>query len=705
MNRVPFFCGKDCGGCACPLLAQVEDGKVTRVTNNPAGGVGLTGCARGYRLPEELYSPDRLTAPLVRSGPRGSGEFREASWDEALDLVAARLAGIRKEHGDTAVLNLGSWGQVGALHNTHALLSRFLNLGGGATALTSNYSNGAAQFILPWLLGEDWKRAGFDAATMRHSRMIILWGANVLEARLGPDLDRQLLAARDRGAQIVVVDPRRSLSARRLGARWLPCRPGTDAALLLAVLHTMLTENLADRGFAESRARGFDRLAASVLGLDGSPARTPAWAAGICGLPVAEIRAFARDWATAKPALLLPGLSIQRVFAGEEAFRLTVALQLATGNFGRLGGSTGALNNRLPQPRLGGLPVPPNPVAAHAPVVRWPDLILEGRAGGWLSDIRAAYACGSNLLNQGADTAKAKAAFSRLDFAVCHELFLTPTARHCDVVLPVAHALEKEDLAMPWAGNFLAYKPRAVEPPPGVKSDYAIFAELAARLGYGEAFTGGLTEAQWVERFIRESAVEDAGAFRRTGVYFGAERERSGLADFAADPAAHPLATPSGLVELYSEAYAAATGFPALPGWRDRPHDARFPLSLITPKHLDRTHSQGGGSAAALAAQALAINPADAAARGIASGQAVRVSSATGELRVAARVDPDIMPGVVSLPEGIWHRPGPGGVDLAGSANQLTATDPTRPSQANIMHGVAVEVAAWPDGGDGPIHA
>jgi len=696
MTEIPVFCGKDCGGVACPLLATVIDGRVTRVRNNPAGGKYLKGCSRGFALPQEMYAPDRILTPLVRSGTRGSGKFRAASWDEALDLTANRLGDIRARFGPNAVLNRASAGSIGALHSTGALLGRFLNLFGGCTRLTGSYSSGAASFILPYVLGKEWAEAGFDAATMQDAEMIVLWGANVLETRLGCEVPQRLVEAKKRGAQVVVIDPRRSATVQHAATWWLPCRPGTDAALMLAVLHVLLVEERVDRAFIDAHSVGFDLLEAYVRGLTGSPACTPAWAGAICGLPADEITRFARAYAAAKPAMLLPGYSIQRVFAGQETYRLTVALQLATANFGVRGGSTGGINSRLPSPRVGKLPVPALAGLPEVPVVRWPDLILEGRGGGYPVDIHAVYHLGSNSLNQGGDIHKSIAALEQVDFAVCHELFMTPTARYCDVIFPAAAPLEKEDVGLPWLGNYLLYKRQAVPPAGQARNDYEILWALAERLGFGAQFSEGRTAAEWVAHFIAQCEVPDRTEFQRSGVYLSAEQERVGLADFSADPARSPLHTPSGKVEIASETYARETGGTLIPTWQPPPADARYPLSLITPKSPHRTHSQGSSIPAIRqkAAHALQMHPLDAAARGIAAGMRVRLFNERGALRVEVELSSEVAPGVVCLLEGIWVELDAGGVDQAGSANMLTSTTGTSPGTAAIMHAVGVEVAA-----------
>ena len=460
---------------------------------------------------------------------------------------------------------------------------------------------------------------------MQYAEMIVLWGANVLEARLGTDVNARLLEAARRGAQIVVIDPRRSRSARKTDAWWIPCRPGTDAALMLAVLHVLLTEDRVDRAFVAAHSTGFEQLEAYVLGRDGGQPRTPEWAEPLCGVAAEEITRFARAYAAARPAMLLPGYSIQRVYAGEEPYRLAVALQLATGNFGVLGGSTGSLNNALPGVRVGRLPAPVLPDSPTVPVARWPDAVLEGRAGGYPIDIHAIYSIGGNYLNQGSQIAKSIAAFEQVDFAVCHELFLTPTARYCDVVLPAAHALE-EGGHRPDLGRQLHHLQTAGGPAAGSRRAQITTSCATWRSGWvsapnsrrGAARRSGCSTS-WITRRCRTTtrSVRPGSIARPT-------RSDQGWPISRVIPRAYPLSTPSGRVEIASARYAAETGFPAIPTWQPRPQDARYPLQLITPKSPHRTHSQGSNIAEIRrkASHALDMHPADAAARGIADGDA-----------------------------------------------------------------------------------
>jgi anaerobic selenocysteine-containing dehydrogenase len=173
--------------------------------------------------------------------------------------------------------------------------------------------------------------------------MIILWGANVSDLKLECGLEVHLREAKERGVEIVVIDPRRTLTVKTLATWWIPIYPGTDSAMMMAVLHTLITEDLIDRAFIEEYSHGFDMLESYILGgVDGEP-KTASWAEGICGVPSAVIRELAKRYGVTHPTALIPGASIQRTIGGEEAIRMAIALQTATGNLGVSGGSSGAL--------------------------------------------------------------------------------------------------------------------------------------------------------------------------------------------------------------------------------------------------------------------------------------------------------------------------------------------------------------------------
>jgi anaerobic dimethyl sulfoxide reductase subunit A len=695
--ELPVSCNLDCGA-GCALLAAVRGGRLEAIRDNPLRPPLARGCARGYAMSRRVYAPDRLTRPLLADGPRGSGRFREAGWGEALTRVADALAAVRERHGPQSVILLGGSGSCrGALHNTEALGPRFLSLFGGFTATSGSFSSAAERFVAPYLFGTP--HTGLDPATLERSRLILLWGANIADVRFGASLESWVRRCRRRGVPVLVVDPRRSRTAARLADEWVPVRPGTDAALMAAVLHVLLEEERVDRAYLARYTSGFEQVEDYVRGRGpwaGAP-RSPAWAEGVCGTPAPAIVRLARRYAEGRPAALIPGLSIQRTVGGEEAMRMSAVLQAATGNAGLPGGSTGGnIWGRLPGPRCGRLPALPAAgfgAKAAVPVYLWADAVLEGRAGGFPTDLRAAYNLGGNYLCQGSDVRKSLRALSSLELVVSHEQFLTPTARWSDVVLPATTFLEREDIVFP-EGNFLFYSRQAIEAVGQARDDYDILRDLAAHLGFEEAFSEGRDEAAWLKSFLEQSEVPDPEGFRRTGVYAGKEQERTALAEFITDPRAHPLGTPSGRIELASAAYA-RTGFPAVPVFRGLAPDPEHPLALVTPHARYRVNSQFSNDPALSARepQALTMHPRDAQRRGVADGARVRVRSPQGEVRVAVKVSEDIMPGVVSLSAGVWPELDEHGTDLAGSANLLTSTQPTLPSRGARTHSVWVEVS------------
>ncbi len=692
-RTIAVTCNLDCTG-GCPLLAHTEDGHITGITNNPLAGPSMHGCEKGRQMARAVYAPDRVKRPLLRTGPRGSGEFQEISWPHALDYVAERLSGIKARYGNEALLRLGGTGSIrGALHNTKMLTLRFLNMFGGHTETVGSYSMGAASFAVPYALGSS--PAGIDVATLRFSSLIVLWGANIADTRMGCATEAHIREAKSRGVEVIVIDPRRSRTVKTLGTQWIPVLPGMDTVLMMAVLYVLLKEDLVDRAFLRKYSLGFDELEQHVLGNAGVEARTPQWAEAICGTPADTIVRFARQYGRTHPTALIPGLSIQRTLGGEEASRMAIALQVATGNLGSPGGSSGSpLWNKLPGPRVGRIGVPSNPVLGTVPQYCWPDVVLEGQRGGYPADIKAIYNVGGNWLIQGSDIEKNKRAFAQVEFSVCHDFVLTPTARHCDLVLPTTTFLERDDIVFADGGNYVLFSNQAVSPMPEAKNDYDIFCELAERLGFLSDFSEGNSTEEWLEGFVADSDVPDYEEFKRSGIYQGSDQFRVGLSDFVADPQSQPLSTPSGLVEISSTAYYAETGYSSFPKPREFRTTGSHPLRLITPHPRYRVHSQYDNIPwfREQEKQALWIHPDDAARRGIENGVQVIVSSPEGRMRIEARVTEDIMPGVVCLLEGVWPSFEPDGTETAGAPNVLTSTEPTLPSYSSRTHSVLVQV-------------
>jgi anaerobic dimethyl sulfoxide reductase subunit A len=656
-------------------------------------------------MAREAYAPYRVTTPLIRRGAEGgrgscerkTSEFREAGWEEALSLVARRLSELRDRHGFRSTMVLaGSGACRGAVHNTSQLTRRFFGLFGGYTGTRGSYSAGAHSFVLPYMFGG--APTGLDAATLARSKLVILWGANVVDTRFGCELETVLGRVRRRGTPVVVVDPRRSRTAERLGTQWVPLNPGTDTALMAGLLFVLVRERLVDRAFLGRYSVGFERLEEYVTGASDGVPKDPKWASRITGVAENRIEALARLYGSSKPAALIAGLSIQRTLGGEEAVRMAVALQTATGNVGVPGGSPGCnVWFGLPRPRFPVLEPAAGGDVGTVPVYRWADAVLGlDETPGLNGPVRAVYVAGSNYLATGSDVAKNRRAFASVEFSVCHEYVLTPTARACDVVLPATTFLEREDVTFP-VGNYLFYSAKAIDPVGRSRSDFDIYADLAARLGFEREFTGGLEASGWLDRFFESSDIPDPDTFKRIGIHDCGGHDRIGLACFIEDPGSNPLGTPSGKIELASEGYASAGG-PAVPRHRDRETNPDFPLRLITPHARYRINSQYAASpwAAAREPQELLMHPDDAAPRRIADGARVLVKSPQGGVAVAVRLTGGIMPGTVCMLAGMWPSDGGEDPDPEGAPNLLTSTEPTLPSESSRTHSTDVEVRTLP---------
>lgn len=697
MEQYPVSCNKDCGG-GCPLIAVTEKGVVTRIMNNPLGTSYMKGCRKGFQAMKMDQHPQRLTRPLIRlkdrprdffDGERARRNFREADWEEALDLAARRLEEFRTVHPCHSLIDLSSGGACrGRFHNNSTQTSRFLTLWGGALRCRGSYSSQAASHVMPFLFGTG--QTGMDAGNLAHSKLIILWGYNAFDTRMGCEMSPRILEAKRRGVPIVVIDPRRTRSAETMGSWWIPIRPGTDTALMAAILYQLFRNDLIDHEFIETYSHGFPELKAYVRGeIDGIP-KSPAWASDLCGIGEEDIEKLAELYGRTKPAAILPGLSLQRAMGGEEAARMPVALQLATGNIGVPGGSSGGIFwGAMPGPRCPSLPLVPHGDPS-IPVYEWPDHILKG-------DVKGAYITGSNLLVQGSDIQKNIRAFHKLDLVIGHDFFMTATMALCDIIFPVASFLERSDIVKP-AGNFLLYSQKAVDPPPGVLTDYAIFSDLAGRLGFGEEFTRGRSEEEWLDHLLEASDIADPELFKREGIHMGREQDRISFSDFIKDPRGHPLNTPSGKIEIASASYG-KSGFASYPHYRgELPEDPDYPLILVTPHPLHGIHSQFANVEGFRMDEdrGLWIHPDDAASRGVTGDRSVYVRSSRGEMKIPVRISDGIMPGTVSLNEGLWPhlcQSGDSLSDRGGSVNILSSTEPTLPSRGARTHTIFVQVS------------
>lgn len=707
-QQVRTGCSHDCGG-KCLLVAEVTDGKVVRVRGEPTAvhRHHLEPCPRGLTYAERVHHPDRLLRPLLRRGPRGTADFREASWDEALGMVAERLAAIRAESGPGAFLALGRTGSLTVmLHQTRLVTQRFFNLFGGHLEVTGNYSFGAAIPASVFTFGTT--ATGGSRSDWFRSRLLLLWGWDPLLTVMGSHTAWALRECKRRGIPIVVVDPRRSDTAA-FADHWVPIRPGSDVALLCALGHELIRNGWHDESYVRRHAVGFEAWRDYLLGTaDGVP-KTPEWQEPITGVPAATARWLAREFGTRRPAALMPGWAPQRSRQGEQFHRAAAALSTLAGNVGVPGGSAPGMG-RGPGTGDGfALPVGNNPYRERIPVYHWADCVLRGLEGGYPVQPRAAYLVGYNPLATHPDSRKTVRALAALDLVVAHEHFLTPTARYADVVLPATTFMERSDIQFCYdrMGAFYLYQQQAVPPQGQSRNDWDILAELADRLGFGAQFAEDRSADQWLRHLAAQAGISDFEAFRQASIHWpqppGADGDPEGSA--AHVPFQEQItggavfSTPSGRIELYSERLAQRQDprVPPVPQYVDCPEGptdparSRYPLQLLSPKHRQRTNSTHFGPSLP-APQTLTLHPDDARARGLKAGERVRVWNDRGACLVPLAVSADVMPGVAVLPTGAWVRWGVDGTDEGGCPNTLTSDAGTDWSQSSVQQSVLVEV-------------
>lgn len=714
----------------------VQDGKV--VKSGPAIEPAVPNELQTV-VADQLYSEARVKYPMVRKGflanpgksdttMRGRDEWVRVSWDEALDLVHNQLKRVRDEHGPTGIF-AGSYGwfSCGSLHASRTLLQRYMNATGGFVGHKGDYSTGAAQVIMPHVLGtiEVYEQQTSWESILESSDIIVLWSANPLTTmriawmstdQKGIEYFKKFQAS---GKRIICIDPQKSETCQMLNAEWIPVNTATDVPLMLGIAHTLVEQGKHDKDFLKKYTSGYAKFEEYLLGkTDGQP-KTAEWAAKICGVPAETIKQLAADFSS-KRTMLMGGWGMQRQRHGEQTHWMLVTLASMLGQIGLPGGGFGLSyhysNGGVPTATggiIGSITASPSGKAGAKtwlddtsksafPLARIADVLLHpGKKIQYngteitYPDIKAVYWAGGNPFVHHQDTNTLVKAFQKPDVVIVNEVNWTPTARMADIVLPATTSYERNDLTM--AGDYSmmsVYPMKQVVPPQfEAKNDYDIFVELAKRAGVEEQYTEGKTEMEWLEEFYNAAftaARANRVAMPRFDKFWAENKPLSfevgeaakkwvRYGEFREDPLLNPLGTPSGKIEIFSDViekmyYNDCKGHPS---WMEPEEFAgnvteEYPLALVTPHPYYRLHSQLAHTSlrqkyAVNDREPVMIHPEDASARGIKDGDIVRIHSKRGQVLAGAVVTENIIKGTVALHEGAWYDP----MDLGESEKPL----------------------------------
>ena len=739
-------------------LAEVVDDELVAIhpyasdpDPTPIGQSLLNAQDKNVRIPQPMIRQGYLEKRHDSDGAqRGVEPFVPVSWDEALDVAAQAIQRVRHEFGNRAIYG-GSygWASAGRFHHANSQVHRFLKTVGGYTRSINSYSTSAAEVIMPHVLGMRFVDLMLQAPTVediaKHTRLTVCFGGiamkntQIMAGGLGAHTARdQLQDLKRAGVRFVNISPVKDDMADYLDAEWWPCRPNSDVAVMLGMAHTLVVNNLHDRQFLDTYCTGFDRFLPYLMGEDDGIVKDAHWAAQLAGIPAQSIEETATQMA-AERCLIGISWSLQRSEFGEQSYWMATLLSAMLGYVGLPGGGVaygyGSIHNigfagrRLPNYRTAALPQGKNAVKSYIPVARISDMLLNpgkqfeynGRTLTY-PDIRLIYWAGGNPFHHHQDLNRLRRAWARPETIIVNEPFWTTTARHADIVFPSTTPLERNDVSISPHDCHLSPMRRALPPFGQSRNDYDIFRGLAERLGAEREFTEGRDEMGWVEYLYNKTrkaatraniTLPDFDEFwngRQLTVYDQFQDSVFTLEQFRSDPAANPLRTPSGRIELYSEKIA---GFnyddcAGHPRWYDRQEwlgsarAGRYPLHLISNQPKTRLHSQYDHGITSRNAKIRGRAPArmnlrDAAERNIMDGDVIRLFNDRGACLAGVALTENLRPGVIELETGAWYDPqdpgDPMSLEVHGNPNVLTRDAGTsKLAQGPSAHSCLVEV-------------
>jgi anaerobic selenocysteine-containing dehydrogenase len=620
MGLVRTACSLDCFD-GCGIVAEVEGDRILRLRGDRRHPFTRGALCRkvNHYLETRQYHPDRQLHPMRRT----QEGWQRVTWDQALDVTAEQLDRVRREHGSLGVLYHRGNGSMGALK--YVMMDRFFNVFGGASEAVGRYCAGEGDLGTVQSMGDSVIHDPLDLA--EHSDLILVWGRNpaVTNLHMMPVIKQ----ARSRGALAVVIDPIETKTVNYCD-RGVHPRPGSDAHLALGMARVILEQRSIDRQRIEAISDSFDDYLAIVrsISMDEICRR--------CDLPLETIEWLALTYADRKPATILLGIGMQQYTAGAEMYRFVIALGMLTGNIGVPGGGVNFGNylwRQLRTPEIMAVPsrtAPPR----RLPVTRLAEELDRA------SDppIRAAMFMASNAVNQMPDPEASRRALGRLDFVVCADQFLTDTAACAHVFLPSTTMLEEHDFLPSYGHSWVQLMQPVATPAGEARSDLWVLQRLAERLGFGEAMAG--TPEQWIDRVtepVHDQGVSWRGLEEAGGLLWPSRWPRVPFAD------GH-FPTPSGRFV-----------FPAEGPESDVAPTAEYPLHLLAQATDAAINSQIGPERQAGLVEAR-INPEVARSAGLEDGQAARLCSERGSLKVLVAIDPHVRADTVAVAKGGWAR-------------------------------------------------
>jgi anaerobic dimethyl sulfoxide reductase subunit A len=724
----------------------VKDGAIVRLVPDPTKEENINNpraipCLRGRAQIHRVYAADRIKYPMKRVGKRGQGNFERISWDEALNTIADQMKRIKDKYGNAALYIHYASGVNWKGPDGRNPMARLMVMFGGYQGYYNSYSTACYSSVLPYITAA----AGNSSDDVLNSRLIVLFGDNSIVTRAGGDnIGYYYLKAKENGTKFISIDPILTDTAIALGAEWIPINGGTDVALIAAMANVMVKENLYDKEFMATHAVGFDEdtlpegapanssWMAYIMGKGDGIEKTPEWAAPITGVPATTIVRLAREIALTKPCAMFQGWGWQRRAQGEQPVRALPILAAMTGNFGVSGGGPGLRPTGMAFNMDSAPSVAANPIKVLFPVFKWPDFITRGtemttgpedrlRNGDHLeANMKFMWNLGGNtIINQHSDinlTTKILQDETKLEMLVVTDVSMTPSAKFADILLPDTTGFEAEEIITGEGhsekGNhaWALLNHKVVEPMYEAKPSLWVAEQLADRLGLGDQFRDGHSTPEDWEKDIIASAQKNypdfpsLEEFRKVGIYkVSSDKPTVAFAAFRADPAANPLKTQTGKIEVYSPYLASLNDpdqIPAVPKYIPEwegvgdPLRAKYPLMMSSTHWVARSHSTFDNVDYLREAhpQSLWINPIDAAYRGIKNGDMVRVFNDRGEVHLPAYVTVRIRQGTTNMPQGGWYAPDANGVDTRGCANVLTKYQPTPFARGNPQHTNLVQV-------------